>query len=915
MWEDTKTLSIVKLSIRNMWMFAAAMLVATFMYMFFATPTAHAADASWDGDSIVYNGNKYQKIEPAKAGDSHKLPVGSVIYRYIEPTTSSPSTPTTQADLIYFAPGTDPTKGASGTFIGYDYTPPNTYSNPSSAAAVSVPSATASTTPSAGASSCVSTGLFDGIGWIVCPVTNFLANTMDNLFKILSGFLTVRPVQTTQENALYRAWSYMRNFANISFVIAFLIIIYAQITSIGLSNYDIKKMLPRLIIAAILVNVSYWICAIAVDISNIAGWSIQDLFLNMRNGLVGDEGNGWKVDGWRSITGIILSGGTIGAAGLAATYGILMTAGAVTSALSMLLPILVGVIVAVLVALLIMAARQAIIIVLIIVSPLAFVAYLLPNTEKYFEKWHQLGMTMLLLFPIFSFIFGASQLAGTAIIDNADSLNLIILGMAVQVAPVVVTPLLVRFSGSLLARVGGIVNNPGKGLIDRSRKFAEERRDARKAAVFAMPLNRKRDSIARYGRHLDAKKRKREGNQKADEAINDARWAESKAYSDIQQKALRAADMKNTGENNAQIRYEASKRTDAAVQNVELNARASKLKLDLSKADVEADWSEIMAGSSDRVISPAGLASSALRNHRMATDEFVRDVQNNTVLSEVARSREHFGKHEQQQHYAEALLASQELQSAAGGVAGTTGAEAALSSAIATQRREYDDNIQNKVQLMKHFNVDSEGRQKIALGTDIPASKDGVNYVFRSDDKFAREAAVQEQLKTGSFDQIETIIKESGKQVIDPTVEGGVRAGHTSDYATSIASAIQTNGIPSKAVYLGSKSIDQIAQGKFAGDASIEDAIRYNIVQGKVKDEVLAGMDAQAVARMITVAKTQENLVQEGQQRDAFRANRQALQYSAYRILHTDLLGQRATTATKKALSVDGFAVKPPETP
>ena len=57
--------------------------------------------------------------------------------------------------------------------------------------------------------------------------------------------------------------------------------IYSHITSFGISNYGIKKILPRLIIVAILVNISFYICAIAIDLSNIAGQAIQDMFINI----------------------------------------------------------------------------------------------------------------------------------------------------------------------------------------------------------------------------------------------------------------------------------------------------------------------------------------------------------------------------------------------------------------------------------------------------------------------------------------------------------------------------------------------------------------------------------------------------------------------------------------------------------
>ena len=95
-------------------------------------------------------------------------------------------------------------------------------------------------------------------------------------------------------------------------------------------------------------------------------------------------------------------------------------------------------------------------------------------------------MTLLLLFPIFSVIFSGAQLAGLAIIQNAGgSILTIILGMAVQVAPIVVTPMLVKFSGGVISKIAGIVNNPNKGLIDRTRNWSQGMAEERKNKVLA----------------------------------------------------------------------------------------------------------------------------------------------------------------------------------------------------------------------------------------------------------------------------------------------------------------------------------------------------------------------------------------------------------------------------------------------
>ena len=665
-------------------MFVATMLVTVFGYILVAAPTTYAADAEWNGSAITYQDHQFTQIADAATGDSHNLPAGSKVYSYIEPTPAGTSG-TQKAELIYFPPSTDLTTATSAQYVTYDFTPPNTYANPTAAKAIS-------TTPqpagaSAGTTSCDSSATH-GIGWIICPVTNFLAGAMDWLFDILSSFLTVRPVQTNQDNALYRAWSFMRNFANIAFVIGFLIIIYSQISTIGLSNYGIKKLLPRLIIAAVLVNVSYWICAIAIDVSNILGYSVQNIFIAMRNGLVGTEGNSWQVWSWQSIGSFILSGGTAATVGVVgATTALVATGGSIAAALYLLLPILAGVLIAVLVALLVLAARQALITILVILAPLAFVAYLLPNTEKYFDKWRDTFMTMLLLFPIFSVIFGGSQLAGVAIIQNANSINMLLLGMAVQVAPVVVTPLLVKFSGSLLGRIAGMVNNPNRGILDRTRKFSEERANQHQARALAMPGG---SPLKRRAAQRDHRRRQREGWQKANVAAADATWANTNDAHDIHFAAEQANLRKEVGETTAQQHFEAAKLASSDIQELDINARAAKLRVDLSKAQVDANWDEIRAGDVRSTATPAGLSVAALANYMHERNNLAQSLQEDTIEARVQSQRQRSAQHVQTQQFANALNTDISLRQVAGGIdaSGATKAHAAAVSELSKAESE-----------------------------------------------------------------------------------------------------------------------------------------------------------------------------------------------------------------------------------
>lgn len=308
----------------------------------------------------------------------------------------------------------------------------------------------------------------EAVGWVICPAMRFMSQVTDQAYNILSFFLTVPALSTDTSQGLYQAWSVMRNFANVAFVIAFMVIIYSQITGTGLNNYGIKKMLPKLIIAAILVNISYWICAIAVDASNIVGSSLKGLMDSIAGQLYTAEesavqsGAGGR---WDLLT-VGLLGGT--AAGIAIYVG-----------LSALLPMLIMALFAVVTVVLILTLRQALIVILVFLSPLAFVAFLLPNTESLFNKWKNLFQLLLVMFPIIALLFGACKLASTVIMESNPSFILQVLAAGVTVIPLFITPFIIKSTSGFLNRWTGFVNNPNKGPFDRMRKRAEAYRDYR----------------------------------------------------------------------------------------------------------------------------------------------------------------------------------------------------------------------------------------------------------------------------------------------------------------------------------------------------------------------------------------------------------------------------------------------------
>ena len=328
-----------------------------------------------------------------------------------------------------------------------------------------------------------SCGIDGGLGWLICPVMTFVANINDAAYGAISGFLDIKPaiLSSGDNSGAKQGWDFFRNIANAIFAVIFLWIIFSQISNVGVSNYGIKKILPRLIIGALLVNLSYYLCQIFVDLSNILGHTLKDAL----EAGAGEIGTTSEAAGWGSIIPAIL----VGVGGVAAF-----------AALAIGIPTLAAGFLAIMTVFIILVVRQAGIILLISMSPIAFAAWLLPNTEDLFKKWMKMFRGLLLVFPIISLLYGAGKLAGAVLASSAtvdpnnpdETLHLV--ALAATTMPLIATPFVLQNSlsslGSIGAKIGKLSSaangNLKNAVMNKSRisdvKNAWKSRSARKLA-------------------------------------------------------------------------------------------------------------------------------------------------------------------------------------------------------------------------------------------------------------------------------------------------------------------------------------------------------------------------------------------------------------------------------------------------
>ncbi|MBR1795797.1 hypothetical protein IJ765_00855 [Candidatus Saccharibacteria bacterium] len=326
----------------------------------------------------------------------------------------------------------------------------------------------------------------ESLGWILCPILSGAQRLFDFLYEhVIEPFLQVRASMFSTDT--FKSWQTFQTFANIIFVILLLVVIISQLTGVGIDNLGIKRILPRLIVAVILVNLSYILCLLAIDVSNILGNGLHGLFNSLADVQTG---------GTITVGGVAT---TIGSGLLTAILGALVGAGLVLAygggmgILLAILPVVLAGIISLFFTFVLLGARQAGVVILTVISPVAVVMYMLPNTRKWFDRWIKMFSGLLMLYPIVGVMIGGGNFASKLLLAAADSSDqgffFALSAMLVGIVPFFFIPTLLRGSfqaiGNLGNRIGQLGRNLGgraSGALRNSEGY-RQRRDMERAGI------------------------------------------------------------------------------------------------------------------------------------------------------------------------------------------------------------------------------------------------------------------------------------------------------------------------------------------------------------------------------------------------------------------------------------------------
>ena len=295
------------------------------------------------------------------------------------------------------------------------------------------------------------------LGYFICPAINVAISFADGAWSIFEFLLINNPLD--RSGAYYDSWTKVRDLANAILVVIFLGIVISQVSNIGISNYGIKKMLPRLVIVAVAINISYYLMQVIVDIANITGKSIDSIFSGFESYSGLKAADGWSV----LFDSILLSATVAGSVGVTLAAGAVLGWPAIILFLgAMIIPAIIGIIAG----LLALQVRSMLIPILAIFSPVALVAWVLPNTQKLFDKWKSMFTGLVFLYPLASIYYGGLKFAASITLGSGESgtIQRLMALAALFIGTFMVAVIAIKSNsimGKIVGGIGGFANKLG----------------------------------------------------------------------------------------------------------------------------------------------------------------------------------------------------------------------------------------------------------------------------------------------------------------------------------------------------------------------------------------------------------------------------------------------------------------------
>lgn len=339
-----------------------------------------------------------------------------------------------------------------------------------------------------------------GWGWFACGLNKAAGGITAFVYPKIQELMMTDPA-IFEASTMHTAWSRFQIFANIILVVIIMVMIVSQITGMGISNYGIKKNLPRVVAMVLVLNLSFFLCRMAIDIANIIGDGIGAVFDGLTAAAKAKIDFDALADGSSKtlMRAKIIGGGVI--TGISAFFATKTALASGQSITLLIMTALLAAIIGLLMLLTIIQLRKALIIILTVTSPVAVLLYVLPGTKKLFNQWFGLFKGLLFAYPVCALLVKGGNFASTILTaamgvaneDGSPNFFTMIIAVAASIVPIFLIPnTIIKSAGALGAKLQGLARKLSGSLSgglrntkigQRLDRGAKERSNRMKAGI------------------------------------------------------------------------------------------------------------------------------------------------------------------------------------------------------------------------------------------------------------------------------------------------------------------------------------------------------------------------------------------------------------------------------------------------
>lgn len=225
--------------------------------------------------------------------------------------------------------------------------------------------------------------LLNSLFFVLCLVTTVLIFD-PHLVHAAMVYEVLKDTSSGEGQKIYEIWKGFLSIVNSLMIVVLIVVAFAEILRYNINTYGFKKLLPTLIFAVIAANFSFLFCRIIIDVANVSLTFISCISASCSStsstpliSIATPPKYGWdiKANFWSNLSGTT------------ATNILLFIETIILLCLAFLFIV-----------------RNWVIYFLVMVSPIAFLAMVMPQTKKYFNQWWD-NLTKWTFMPLISYVF------------------------------------------------------------------------------------------------------------------------------------------------------------------------------------------------------------------------------------------------------------------------------------------------------------------------------------------------------------------------------------------------------------------------------------------------------------------------------------------------------------------------------